>query len=143
MPTPGDSQGPPPGFALFQLFCLGSILFQLVIGCLGGVGLFFSTNPFREIRGLDLSAFSTALFWAAMLLFAMSFPLAVAYAAAPFLPRKPWAWKFNLSLIGMGVMSPVFFLAIPVGKRWNEPAYRAWYHLPPPPAEPPVDPPPA
>lgn len=123
---------PPRGFGLFRIFCLLSVLFQGAIFCLGGVGLWLATNPFAGQRGLDLANLAAVMFWSGLLLWLMAIPLMVAYAVAPFLPRRPWVWKFNLSLIGMGVISPVFFLAIPAGRRWAENEIRAWYGVPPP-----------
>lgn len=132
---PPDPTPPPPArpriFSLFVVFAIASALFQFVIVLIGLFALWLSTNPFAGRNGIDIHGMAPVCFWGGLLLLIMGLPLMAAYAAAPFLPAKPWAWKFNLSLIGFGVVSPVFFLAIPVSRGWTEPDVQAWYGLPP------------
>lgn len=48
-----------------------------------------------------------------------SLGFAVAYAVAPFLPKRPWAWVINLSLIAINILAVCLLpLALPLLVFW-------------------------
>lgn len=55
-------------------------------------------------------------------------PLTLMFASAPFLPRKPWAWRFGLFLIALGLLTVCCLpLAVPLLMGWLRQDIRGWY----------------
>lgn len=58
----------------------------------------------------------------------LGFVLMVAFAAALFLPQRPWVWVYDLVLIAIGLTSCVTMIAtIPLLIYWIKPETRAWF----------------
>jgi hypothetical protein len=56
-------------------------------------------------------------------------PLMLAYFAAPFLPRKPWAWIYHAIMIGICLTSCACWpVAIPLLLAWLKPEAKAMFH---------------
>ncbi len=54
--------------------------------------------------------------------------LAIPYAAAPFLPKKPWAWIYHLVLIGVGFTSVCCLpVTIPLLLEWLKPDVKRFF----------------
>lgn len=55
-------------------------------------------------------------------------PLLIATAAAPFLPKAPWAWIYHLVLIGLGMTSACCLpVCIPLLMHWMKPETKAFF----------------
>lgn len=62
------------------------------------------------------------------LLTAISVPLMIACAAAPFLPRKPWAWVYHVVLICLGLTSACCLpVCIPLLLAFLKPEVKGWF----------------
>ena len=58
----------------------------------------------------------------------VSIPLLGIYIAAPFFPRRPWVWTFDLVLIAIGMTSCCTMpFAIPLLIFWIKPEAQAWF----------------
>lgn len=63
-----------------------------------------------------------------ILLAAISLPLLAAFAAAPFLPRRPWVWIFDIVMICIGLTSVCTMPAsIPLLIFWLKPETKVWF----------------
>jgi hypothetical protein len=51
--------------------------------------------------------------------------LLVAYAVAPWLPRKPWTWIYGIAIITFSALGGCFFVAIPLLVFWIRPDVQA------------------
>ena len=61
----------------------------------------------------------------------ISVPLMVAFAAAPLLPRKKWAWVYHIVLIAVGLTSVCCMPAtVPLLIYYLRPDVRAWFDAP-------------
>lgn len=55
-------------------------------------------------------------------------PLGVVFAAAPFLPRRPWVWVYDLVLIILGLTSCITWpLTIPLLIYWLKAETKWWF----------------
>lgn len=58
----------------------------------------------------------------------MGLAMAIPFAAAPFLPRKPWAWVFGLVLICIGLTSVCCLpVTIPLLIHWIKPEAKYYF----------------
>ncbi|MGB7159266.1 MAG: hypothetical protein WBD40_14450 [Tepidisphaeraceae bacterium] len=58
----------------------------------------------------------------------MGVPLAAVFGVAPFLPRRPWVWIYDLVLICLGLTSICCMPAtIPLLIFWLKPEAKAWF----------------
>jgi hypothetical protein len=63
-----------------------------------------------------------------ILVTAICFPLAIAFALSVFLNPKPWVWVYDLVLICIGLTSCCFLPAtIPLLIYWIKPETKAWF----------------
>ena len=71
-------------------------------------------------RGLDLTGTGKAVMTV--------FGLAGVFGAAPFLPRRPWVWIYDLVLICLGLTSVCCLPAtIPLLVYWLKPEAKSWF----------------
>jgi len=89
------------------------------------IGLRFAgleVNPLREVAG----GWLFKLYW-----FGLTFMFAVsgsAFAATFFLPRKPWAWVYDMILICYGIaIATCIPVAIPLLIYWIKPETRSYF----------------
>ncbi len=87
-------EGPPQVWIWYLVYavCLGLVYVALVVG---GVWFMFAApgGP-----GADPP-------WIGGIVAVISFPLALLFLAAPFLPKKSWAWYYHMALIALGLTS--------------------------------------
>lgn len=118
--TPEDPQGPPV-WKWYVAYCaLMAIMYFLLI--MGGVVLAIAagseTNQREARESLVLGIITVGL---GMLFLAP-------YAAAPFLPRRRWAWVVGVVLIGIGMTSACCLpAAIPLLIFWLKPENKAFF----------------
>jgi hypothetical protein len=63
-----------------------------------------------------------------VILIAVSVPFSLLFAAAPFLPRRPWAWIVHLALIALGMTSACCIPAcLPLLLFWIKPETKAMF----------------
>ena len=59
---------------------------------------------------------------------AICLPLAAAFGIAPFLPRRPWVWIYDVVLIALGLTSACTPPAcVPLLIFWLKPEAKAWF----------------
>ncbi len=65
----------------------------------------------------------------AIIMMVMGVPFFLMFAAAPFLPRRPWVWIYHLVLIGLTMTSCACLpFAIPLIIFWLKPETKAYFH---------------
>ena len=108
----------------YAIFCIAwAIFYALGIGF--GIFLLTISEPpgFAALESDELLL--VGLFFG---LFAL---LALAYAAAPLLPRRPWAWVYGIVLIAFSCLGGCFFVGVPLLVFWVRPENREYFgHLP-------------
>lgn len=58
----------------------------------------------------------------------LGLPLMVAFAVAPFLPKRPWAWTYHLVLVCLTMTSLCCMpFGLPLVLRWNKPETKAMF----------------
>jgi hypothetical protein len=58
----------------------------------------------------------------------LGLPLMILFAAAPFLPKKPWVWIYGIVLIALGMTSPCCLPAtIPLLIFWIRPETQQFF----------------
>jgi len=62
-----------------------------------------------------------------ILVVGVTIPCMIGFAAGPFLPRKKWAWIYNLILIAMGMGSCWMPLSLYLMIKWVEPEVKDFY----------------
>jgi hypothetical protein len=115
-----EPQGPPV-WKWYVAYCaLMAIMYFLVI--MGGVVLAIAAGSETNQRGAQESlVFGIITVGLGMLFLAP-------YAAAPFLPRRRWAWVLGVVLIGMGMTSACCLpAAIPLLIFWLKPENKAFF----------------
>lgn len=100
----------------------------LYLACVGGavaLGVFAADIPASATDDMPPVVM-------AVILGVIGLPLFVAYAAAPFLPKKPWAWTYHLVLICISLTSACCMIAgIPLLIYWMKPETKAMFGKPP------------
>lgn len=125
----------PAVYVWFVAYCILMALVFLFTAILGIALMFTEPDP-------DMSAAEAKLL--ASLFLIMGLVFFVAYASAPFLPRKSWVWTLGLVLICLGLTSTLCLpISIPLLIFWLKPEMKAFYGrslnplnpLPPPPPQ--------
>jgi len=126
-PAPPPPVGPvtanPPRVLLWQkVYCVAMAVVYLLCAALG-----LAFMLFRESLA-DAKTTATEHLFVGALLLAVALPLTAAYAAGPFLPRRPWAWVYHIVLIGLSMTSCACLpIALPLLVFWIGPRVQAWY----------------
>lgn len=110
---------------VWKWFIAYSIFMALLyLACLiGVVGFFFFYYSSARTSFDQGFAVGFALVFATL-----SFILLAIYAAAPFVPKRPWAWTYTLVLICIGLTSPLLLPAcIPLLIYWLKPETKAFF----------------
>ncbi len=88
----------------------------MYLGC-AGLGLFMASAGVKDEDVIT-----------GVLLTAMGLVFGGVYAAAPFLPKKPWAWVYHLVLIIFGLTSTCCLpVALPLMLVWLKPRTKAFF----------------
>ena len=94
----------------------------LYLACIGMGVVFLVVDP-SAMDSDPVEAIITGV-----VLIVVSAPLMIAFAAAPFLPRRGWAWIAGMLLIGLGMTSCCCVPAcLPLLLQWIKPETKAWF----------------
>lgn len=110
----------PPVWGFYTAYCVAMALmwFMLVL-----VGLSFILNgpPNREMPPQDAKVMG-------LIFVALGFALMGPYVAAPFLPRRKWAWGLGFALIILSMSGTCCLpVAIPLLLQWVKPETKAYF----------------
>jgi hypothetical protein len=109
----------PPVYTWFVVYCVLMALLYLFLVAMGIIFLFIEPDQ-------DMSAAEAKLMGAMFII--MGLALFAPFAAAPFLPRKSWAWVFGLVLICIGLTSACCLpVCIPLLIYWLKPEMKEFY----------------
>ncbi len=110
----------PPVWPWYVTYCVFMAL--LYLGCIGLGVLLLLVDP----SDIDSDRVEALIYGVTFIV--VSFPLMVAFAAAPFLPRRGWAWIVGLLLIGLGMTSCCCVPAcLPLLLQWIKPETKDWF----------------
>lgn len=114
--------GKPKVVTWFNVYAVGmAVLYAATMA----LGVFFLAKA-DEIADADMTAAEARVFGTMMLV--MGFVIAAGFAAALFLPRRPWVWIYDIVLIAFGMTSCCLWpAAIPLLIYWIKPEVKAWY----------------
>jgi hypothetical protein len=115
--------GPPAVWPWFVAYCVVMALVYLV--CLvGGIALwhFAPSIPDEEVVVLQVQG---------VVLGVMGLVLMIPYAIAPFLPKKPWVWTYDIVLICLAMTSACCIpAAVPLLIFWVKPETKQFFGRP-------------
>lgn len=121
----GPGAGSPRFWYLHLTYCV--LLGLVYVACMVGAVfylLYRDTIAASDIPTADLAQLDVTVILCGI----VSLPLAIAFLAAPFLPRKPWAWTAHLILCCIGLTSACCLpMCIPVLITWLKPETKAWF----------------
>ena len=113
----------PPVMKWFRLYCFFMALIYLLCLAFGVVTLLYGNTHMKM-------AYQESMVMGGIYS-CMGFGLMLPYAAAPFLPRRPWAWVFGLVLIAFTMTSGCCLpLAIPLLIYFIKPDVKQYYGYP-------------
>lgn len=119
-PPPADL---PPVWRWYKVYVICMALMYLVVTVLGVVMAVIDIPTRDNDLPMDVQGVLLAL---------ICVPFFLIYAAALFVPRKPWAWVFHLVLICVGLTSACCAPAsIPLLIFWLKPETKAAFGRPP------------
>lgn len=64
----------------------------------------------------------------AIVLMVVGPPLAIAFGIAPFLPRRKWAWIYDIVLIAIGLSGCTLVAAVPLLIFWLQQRTKDWFN---------------
>lgn len=110
----------PPVYLWFKIYSALFALLYLVVALAGGGLIATATrSPSGNLNETTLMG---------IVYLVIGLVLFVPYVAAPFLPKKPWVWIFDLVLICIGLTSPCCMIAsIPLLIFWLKPEAKALF----------------
>ena len=119
-PSSQTSTNPPLAVVWFKVYAGAMTL--MYVGCfIGGLAMIFLADelPERERAELYINGIILAV---------MGLPLAIASGLPLFLPRKGWAWTYNIVIIAIGLTSCCCIPAcVPLLIFWLKPETKEWY----------------
>lgn len=114
----------PGAVTTFYVYCGLMALLYLGVAVLGGFFLVMAGG--MAVDDPEMTQQEATVFGAMML--ALGLVLALAFAIAPFLPRRTWAWVVGIILIALGLTSCLFWpLCIPLLVFYVQSPTRLWY----------------
>ena len=118
------SSAAPPVVSWYRIYAGAMALLYLACIVAGIFLLIFS----QEIAAADPEMPSWMMVFYGAFIIGIGLVLAAAYAAALFLPPRPWTWIYHLVLIGIGMTSCCCIpAAIPLIIYWLKPETQAWF----------------
>lgn len=121
-PVALSPEAPPRVVFWEKVYCFAMAAVYLLCAALGLAFVLFRDQL------ADAKTAATEHLLAGAILLAVALPLAAAYAAGPFTPRRPWAWVYHIVLIGLTMTSCACLpFALPLLIFWIEPRVQAWY----------------
>lgn len=116
----GRPEGRPGVISWFMAYC---ILMALLYGVLAVMGIVILLIPTASQSPDQMVAMIQGV-----VLIVMGVALAGLFGVAPFLPRRPWVWIYDLVLICLGLTSVCCLPAtIPLLILWIKPEAKAWF----------------
>jgi hypothetical protein len=113
---------PPPVLFWQQLYCAAMAALYALLTVGGG-----AVMVWRE-RLADASTSALELLVTGGVLAVVGLPLAALFAAALFLPRRPWAWVYQVVLIAIGMTSCCCLpFVVPLLIFWIRPEVQAYF----------------
>jgi len=104
----------------FKVYAAAMAVLYLFVIALGGL---FLINP----EWLDEESFEARMM--GVICIGMGIPLAAIFAAALFLPRRPWVWIYDLVLIAIGFMSCCILpFSVALLIFWLKPEVKAYFN---------------
>jgi len=124
-PAPAGPGGAASAAKAHRWFVVYTIAMAVLYLLLVAGGLFLALADLDlDIEGTD----TTQLKIQGIVMVFTGLGLGALFAAAPFVPRKPWAWIYGLVLIGLGLGScRTWPFTIPLIIQWLKPDMKAWY----------------
>jgi len=121
-PMPGEppaGMDKPPVVLWYQIYCIGlAVLYVSVLGFMVVMGVIAARGASMKPEDLIVSGVVAV----------MCVPFAVFYAAAPFLPNKPWAWTYGIVAIAIGMTSACCLPAcVPLLIYWMKPETKMFF----------------
>lgn len=118
-----DRQPAKPGVVgWYHAYCAAMAFLYLFCIVIGVAGIVFR----NEIADRDSPPELIALL--GVMFAVLGVVLMVAFAAAPFLPPRPWVWIYHLVLIALGMTSACcLFASIPLLLFWIKPETRTYF----------------
>lgn len=112
--------GEPPVWPWYVTYCIFMAL--LYLACIGMGVVFLVIDP----ATMDSDPVEAIIMGVGLIV--VSTPLMIAFAAAPFLPRRGWAWIVGMLLISLGMTSCCCIPAcLPLLLQWIKPKTKAWF----------------
>lgn len=116
-PTPARARVWP----YYVAYTVAMAIMYLAVIAFGVVALAAGDDAVVQDSGLPPSVM-------AVILIVVGLPLLGLYAAAPFLPKKPWAWTYHVVLIAISLTSACCMVAgIPLLIFWVKPETKAMF----------------
>ncbi len=118
----GPGSGPPPTPGVWIGYVVYCVFMALLYGALVAGGIAFTVF----VPSSDVAAAEAVVI--IVLMVGVGFVFFVPYAAAPFLPKKPWTWILGIVLIGLGLTSCLTLpFCIPLLLYWFKPENQAFF----------------
>ena len=118
----GEYTSKPPVLKWYVIYCTAMAFMYLVCVIFGVVLLTI------DLTRLNMSKDLMEVKIQAVVLIVVGFPLFIAYAAAPFFPKKPWNWTAGIVLICLGMTSCCCLPAcIPLLIHWIKPECKDYF----------------
>ncbi len=110
----------PPVWSWYVAYCV--TLAAMYLGCIVlGVGLLVAGAAETGPDAAEMTIVGA-------IMAVLCVPFLAASAAAPFLPRTPWAWTFHVVLVALGMTSACCLPAcIPMLIQFLKPETKAWF----------------
>jgi hypothetical protein len=110
----------------YVIYCV--LMALLYVLCFGLGALFLSLDP-ATLEATDEDAMVLKIQGGMFMV--ISIPLVILYGAAPFLPKRKWAWIYGFVTIGIGLTSACCLPAsIPLLIFWLKPETKAFFNVP-------------
>jgi hypothetical protein len=116
----GQEPRVPPVWPWFITYCVLMALMYLLLAA-AGVFLLTAAPAGRNRDPVEMQI-------QGVIFTVMGLPLFAAFAAGPFLPKRPWVWIYNMVLICLGLTSMCCLPAtIPLLIFWLKPETKLWF----------------
>ncbi|HEX8695646.1 MAG TPA: hypothetical protein VF746_24745 [Longimicrobium sp.] len=113
----------PAVWSWFVAYCAVMVLIYLLVAA-AGVFFLVADPAMLDTEPAEAKAMG-------LIMIALGLVFAAPFAAAPFLPRRPWVWVYGIVLIALGMTSVCTLpAAIPLLVYWINAETKAWFGRP-------------